>query len=140
MGTSENLKMSDKYIKQMVANCIEGLPNEACGILAAKNNNVVNIYAVTNADKSPVTYRLESREHFKAMEEIEEKDWKLAGFYHSHVKSPARPSETDLRLANYPDAYYFIVSLMEKGNPEVKAYRMNNSGFKEYEYEVIENE
>ena len=49
---------------------------------------------------------------------------------HSHVRSPARPSPTDVGLAFYPDALYLLVSLTEDqadpstGAPSVRAWRI----------------
>jgi proteasome lid subunit RPN8/RPN11 len=36
--------------------------------------------------------------------------WAIA---HSHVRSPAVPSPTDLGVAQYPDALYILVSLSD---------------------------
>lgn len=138
MGTSENLKINKQFLKQIIANCIDGMPNEACGIIAAKDNTVEKVFAITNAENSPKTYRLESREHFKAIKEIDLNDWVIAGFYHSHVESQAIPSAVDLKLAAYPDAYYFIVSLETIDDPVIKAFHINNEGYDELKYEVIE--
>jgi proteasome lid subunit RPN8/RPN11 len=134
------LKINKIFLDQMANNCIKGLPNEACGIVAAKNNNVVSIIAITNAESSPETYMFDSREHFKAMKLLDQNNWELIGFYHSHICSEAKPSKTDLKLAAYPDAYYFIVSLKDMKTPVIKAFQINNTGFKEHNFEVIEDD
>ncbi len=57
-------------------------------------------------------------------------DQVIWGIVHSHVRSPARPSPTDLGLAFYPDALYLLVSLAESevdrgtGLPRVRAWRI----------------
>jgi len=49
---------------------------------------------------------------------------------HSHVRSPARPSPTDVGLAFYPDALYVLVSLAPDqadpatGAESVRAWRI----------------
>ena len=35
----------------------------------------------------------------------------MVAIYHSHTRSPAFPSRTDVELATWPDAAYLIVSL-----------------------------
>ena len=49
------------------------------------------------------------------MIEIEENGWSLGAIYHSHTRSPAYPSQTDVNLAFYPDSLYLIVSLVDGG-------------------------
>ena len=39
-----------------------------------------------------------------------------------HLSSPSRPSEEDKRLAFDPTIEYLILSLMEEGNPVLKAF------------------
>ena len=52
------------------------------------------------------------------------------GIVHSHVRSPARPSPTDVALAFYPDALYVLVSLADDqvdpatGAESVRAWRI----------------
>ncbi|NIN95959.1 MAG: hypothetical protein GTO49_13495, partial [Anaerolineae bacterium] len=48
-------------------------------------------YQMTNADHSPVTYRLDPEEQYRAFTEIEEEGWELLAIYHSHSHSPAYP-------------------------------------------------
>ena len=49
---------------------------------------------------------------------------------HSHVRSPAVPSPTDVGAATYPDALYVLVSLSDleadavTGEPSVRAWRI----------------
>jgi proteasome lid subunit RPN8/RPN11 len=40
---------------------------------------------------------------------VEDSGWEPA-FYHSHSHSPAEPSDTDIRLVQYPSNFYLIVS------------------------------
>ena len=49
--------------------------------------------------------------------EMEEKGEELAAIYHSHTKSPAYPSQTDINLAAYPGVIYLISSLKEGEEP-----------------------
>jgi proteasome lid subunit RPN8/RPN11 len=47
----------------------------------------------------------------------------MLAIYHSHTKSAAYPSQTDVNQAvNWPDAIYLIVSLRDEDAPEVKGY------------------
>ena len=47
---------------------------------------------------------------------------------HSHVRSPARPSPTDIGLALYPDALYLLVSLADTRPTRRRASRRSGPG------------
>ena len=48
---------------EMVEHGLAGFPNESCGLLAGKEGRAVKFFPMTNADASPVTYRLDPTEH-----------------------------------------------------------------------------
>jgi proteasome lid subunit RPN8/RPN11 len=79
---------------------------------------------MTNADHSPLTYRLDPLEHLRTFDEIDERGWELAGIFHSHTHTEAYPSPTDRRLAFYPEATYVLVSLRDRAEPEIRAFRI----------------
>jgi proteasome lid subunit RPN8/RPN11 len=56
------------------------------------------------------------------------------GIYHSHPRSPAEPSQTDINLADYPEYVYLIVSLAE-AEPVVRAWRIADRKVSEEEIE-----
>jgi proteasome lid subunit RPN8/RPN11 len=55
--------------------------------------------------------------------EIERAGWELGAIYHSHTRSEAYPSQTDINLAFYPDALYLIVGVAGS-EPDLKAFRI----------------
>jgi proteasome lid subunit RPN8/RPN11 len=59
---------------------------------------------------------------------MDDEGLELAGIYHSHTHSEAYPSETDRRLAFYPDSRYLILSLSDRENPVLKAFRIEEGG------------
>ena len=42
---------------------------------------------------------------------MDDHGWDLGGIYHSHTRTRAYPSATDVKLAFYPDSVYLIVEL-----------------------------
>ncbi len=115
------LRIPRHIFDEMLAHCRAGYPHEACGILAGKENHVSRIYKMTNAEKSSVSYLLDSKEHFEAIRDMRENNLSMVGIFHSHTASAAYPSPTDVRLAFYEDAVYVIASLAGE-KPEVKAF------------------
>ena len=53
------------------------------------------------------------------------------GVYHSHPRSPAEPSQTDINLASYPHWTYLIVSLENGDAPVVRGWRIADGRVKE---------
>jgi proteasome lid subunit RPN8/RPN11 len=126
-----------RYIDDMIAHAREEAPNECCGILAGKDGRVLQLYRATNAEQSRYRYNIDSRELFRIHRECEERDWEFVGIYHSHTDSEAYPSPTDVRLAFWPEALYFVVSLRDSENPEVRAFRILDGQVSEEELEIV---
>jgi proteasome lid subunit RPN8/RPN11 len=105
-------------------------PNEACGVLAghaSQNGGAASrIFRMTNAERSPVIYRIDPKEQFRVFKEIEDEDLDLVAIYHSHTRSPAYPSATDVAQAYYPEAVYLIVSLANPDAPDLRGYRITD--------------
>jgi len=112
------------YLDEMVAHAQEEAPYEACGILAGANGRPTKLYRARNAEGSPVRFRIEPHDQLRIMREIEENGWEILGIYHSHPNGPDHPSATDVAQAFYPEAIYFIVSLRNPGQPQVRAFRI----------------
>ena len=110
-------------------------PNEACGLLAGSDGTATRLFAMTNAERSPVIYRIDPKEQLRAFNEIDEDGLQLVGIYHSHTRSPAYPSDTDVRQAYYPDAAYLIVSLAE-AEPVLRGFRINDGKVAEIDLEL----
>jgi len=121
---------------QMVEHAMGELPNEACGLLAGQDGGFVHFYPMTNADHSPVTYRLEPRDQIRVFNEIEERGWQVAGIFHSHTHTEAYPSPTDRGQAFYPEAYYVLVSLWDRDDPVIRGFTIRDGEVEEQEVRI----
>jgi proteasome lid subunit RPN8/RPN11 len=75
---------------------------------------------------------MDSAEMFQAVKDIRKQNLRLQVVYHSHPKDPARPSPTDLKIANdWEESWsqlnltlpmYLLVSLKNASQPDVKTY------------------
>jgi proteasome lid subunit RPN8/RPN11 len=119
-----------QILDEMLAHCREGHPNEACGILAGRGNEVLKIYKIHNLESSPVSYLMDSMEQFRGMKDMRENSLDMLGIFHSHPSSAAYPSPKDVSLAFYEDAAYVIVSFAGK-EPEVKAFSIRGGEIRE---------
>lgn len=107
---------------EIVAHAREDTPNECCGMIGGVDGEARTIYRAANAEASPLRYSIDASEQFRLMRTIEEAGEELVGIYHSHTKSAAYPSQTDVNLAGWPDAVYLIASLADAEAPDVKGF------------------
>jgi [CysO sulfur-carrier protein]-S-L-cysteine hydrolase len=116
-------------------------PNEACGLIAGHNHNgvgeAVQVFPMTNAERSPVIYRMEPAEQLRVFNQIDAAGLDLVGIYHSHTRSPAYPSSTDVSLAYYPEAVYLIVSLRDMDKPDLRGFRITDGKVTEIDLELV---
>jgi [CysO sulfur-carrier protein]-S-L-cysteine hydrolase len=96
-------------------------PYEVCGLLGVRPDGSIAHFPIDNAERSMTYYVMEPKQLLRAMREIEDEGWGLA-IYHSHTHSQAYPSETDKRLAAYPEATYLIVTLQDRDAPDIRAF------------------
>jgi proteasome lid subunit RPN8/RPN11 len=122
--------------KEIVEQGLREFPNESCGLIAAEAGAPVKVFPMTNADASPATYRLDGKEQLRVFDQLDELGWDLWAIYHSHTHSEAYPSETDVRLAFYPDARYVVVSLTDRANPELRSFWIRDGVVSEEELTI----
>ncbi len=71
----------------------------AAGWSPATDGQATRVYRARNAEESPFRYTIHPQDQFKITMEIEDRGEEIAAIYHSHTKSPAEPSQTDINLA-----------------------------------------
>ncbi len=118
------IELDPVFAKEMIEHGLHEFPNEACGLLAGKDGSAVRVFVMRNLDASPVSYRLDPKEQLEVFDRMDEEGLELFGIFHSHTHSEAYPSETDKRLALYPEARYFILSLSDRENPVIRAFQI----------------
>jgi [CysO sulfur-carrier protein]-S-L-cysteine hydrolase len=122
--------------EEMLEHCNDGRPHEACGILAASDGRIVRVFKMSNASVSPVRYSLDPREQFAVYRKLDESGWDLGGVFHSHTRTAAYPSPTDVRLAS-EDVPYVIVSLAEEP-AVIRAFRIQKANWTDETGEIEE--
>ena len=78
-----------------------------------------------NADASPFRYSIDASDLLRIVTDIDDAEEDLLAIYHSHTRSPAFPSRTDVDLAFWPDAAYLIVSLASDP-PDLRAFTIRD--------------
>jgi len=122
-----------RYADEIVKHARAEVPNECCGLLAGKNGTVLEVFRCESTEKSPYRYYLDPKDQIRVMREMDGKGWELVGIYHSHTHTEAYPSKTDVELAFYPEALYFIVSLQDRNAAVIRAFRITDGQIAEEE-------
>jgi proteasome lid subunit RPN8/RPN11 len=119
------LRLTASGYEAIVAHALDALPEEACGLLAAKpgSDDIDAVYPCRNAAASARVYTVEPLDHLRADRDAEDKGLEIVGVYHSHTHTDAYPSPTDVTQAPDPAWRYVIVSLKEP-EPVLRSYRI----------------
>lgn len=118
------MHIDDVLLKEMAEHGLREFPNEACGLLAGRDGEPVRFFAMRNLDASPASYRLDPKEQLQVFDLMDEEGLDLLGIFHTHTHSEAYPSETDRKLAFYPEALYLVMSLSDRERPDLRAFRI----------------
>jgi len=92
--------------------------------------------AMTSDPPAPDRYYMDPVQQVEVFTEMHKRGQSLLGIYHSHPAGPAGPTSADLQLAYHREAAYFIISLADADNPEVRAFMLRESGFEEIRFVV----
>ena len=123
----EVFKIPQTLVEEMSAHARGRAPEECCGLLGGEGNRGANVYPLRNVAPRPeVAYEAAPEELFEAQRRMRARGETLVGVYHSHPRSPdPEPSRTDVRLAFYPEAIYFIIGFDEEGGCVLRAFRIS---------------
>lgn len=105
-------------------------PNECCGFVGIDGDRAVRYWPVTNDAASPLRFEMSTKEYHFAVAEIEELGL-VIGIFHSHTRSPAYPSQTDVNFAELWPKSPWIIAGVAKGASELRAYAIDGSRVEE---------
>ena len=126
-------------------------PFECCGLLGGRNEEISHLYRIRNLEDSDriqdlkipsdrtVRYFMDERQLMDAMTNMRDNQLELLAIYHSHPRTEAYPSATDIRLAYYPDSSYLIISLQNPKHPEANLFCMVDGKVTPQTLKILEN-
>ncbi len=118
------MRINKTVVGKIINHALRDFPIEACGYLAGKNNNIIEIYPMKNADQTQTHYSFDVQEQFAVLKEARKKGLELKAVYHSHPHTPARMSVEDIRLAYDPDIIHLIYSVKDN---DLKAFKIEDN-------------
>ena len=130
------ITLQTSHRDQIFAYAREADPAECCGLIGGADCRVTSIYPLHNVAADPkVSYEAAPEDLFAAQRQMRDRGEVLVAIYHSHPRSAEpEPSETDVRLAYYPQAVYVIIGLAGP-QPVARAFRISE---REERWEEVE--
>jgi proteasome lid subunit RPN8/RPN11 len=129
------MHLTRELYDEMVAHARAETPNESCGMLAAADGRFTAFFAAENEFASPLRFRIAAQDQIRIYNEIEGRGEEVA-IFHSHPKTEAAPSQTDVNLAaDWPGAIWVICSLADE-EPVLRAFRIDGPRVEEIDLVV----
>ncbi len=141
------MRFARDVAEDVQAHAREGYPFEVCGLLlrasAQGPARIVASRRMTNhePERPRVRYVIDALEQLRADDEARARGLEISGYYHSHPDHPARPSETDRRIAagGLSDGVLHVVVGVQGGHetePTAWIFRDAVEGFEAEPFEV----
>lgn len=145
MSTPFHLQLPRRLYEAMVAQASAELPNECCGVLAAKTPAtpvtmpivIEQVYPLINAARSPVEYLSDDESMFAAIRDMRKHGREIVAVYHSHPTSDPIPSRKDLER-NYSELVVNFIISLKVGKPEMRGWWLADNAYREAEWELID--
>lgn len=119
------LTVNRELVDEIIEHCRREYPREACGIVAGVDGRPRRVYPMSNVSPEPTSrYLIDVKEQKAVFDTMRAVGESPVAIFHSHPRTPAFPSETDIDLAYYPDLVYLIVSLAAEP-PDMRGFRID---------------
>ena len=130
------MRIARGLYEQMIEHARQDAPDECCGMVAGRDDQVVKVYRATNIEHSHLRFMIDPKEQLRIDRDIEASGLELTAIYHSHTRTAPKPSETDLIYAKlWPGVLWVIVGLAAD-EPEVRTWRIDDGQAAETELVV----
>ncbi len=124
------MRIRQALIDEIIAHSRDDAPNECCGLVGGKAGEASSVLRAENLYPSPL--RFEIANPVPLLRQIEEAGEELAAIYHSHTRSEAYPSQTDINMAlGWPDPIWLICSLADPDQPVVRGFEIRDRQVRE---------
>jgi len=127
-----------RVLDEVRAHAHEAWPRECCGMLVGAADRIHDSARAANLAEGTTRFHIDPRDHIRAIRDARTRHLDVIGFYHSHPRSRAWPSETDVAEAGYAGAMHLIVGVDEQGALELRLFTIDGTSVTEFGYETTE--
>ena len=142
------MRIPRAQVEAMLAHARSGYPFEVCGVMLGRggegDRRVEEVVAVVNREtEAPrVRYQIAPEDLIRIQRAARDQGREILGYYHSHPDHPARPSETDRRIAaeGLSDGIVYVVIGVQGGTettPTAWIFRDAKQAFDDEPFEVV---
>jgi len=124
-----------RVLDDVRAHADEDAPRECCGVLIGRPQVILESARALNLAEGTTRFLLDPRDHIRAMREARARQMDVIGFYHSHPRSRAYPSETDVAECGYAGALHLIAGEGESGR-EMRLFVIDGGNVEELRFRV----
>jgi proteasome lid subunit RPN8/RPN11 len=139
------MRVRREVLEAIVAHARRENPRECCGLLVGDSHQAIEAVPVTNVAEEPLRqYEVSPVEHLAQIKRCRERSSSagdaldVIGAYHSHPRSHARPSPTDLERACQDFLFVIAGPVSEAADVPVRGYRLNAGVFEEVQLVVVD--
>ena len=111
-------------------------PRECCGVLVGRDATITGHARARNLAAGTTRFQLDPIDHIRAMRESRLQGLDVVGFYHSHPKSRAYPSDTDIAECGYFGVLHVIAGF-DAGAEELRLFRITEHAVEELAYQTV---
>lgn len=129
---NSELSLPRTVVNRMLAHAQQNPEQEICGLISrAANQSLCYLPIANRAVDSKHRYQMDEKQLIDSMRALRDNDEELLAIVHSHPSASAQASALDIEQANYPEAYYLIISLNTRGVLEMRAWRISDGNVSE---------
>ncbi len=131
------IEIAGSAFDEIHAHAREQAPRECCGMLVGTPAHVTRAMRARNLETGATRFLIDPHDHIAALKWARERQLDVVGFYHSHPRSPAFPSETDVAESGYSGVMHLIVGGAGEPWSETRVFELGPPAIKELEYVVV---
>ena len=134
------MKLSRALYDEMEAHARAELPNEACGIVTTSGGSPTRFHPARNLHSSPMRFEIHPADLYRIYDESEKAGEELGILFHSHPKTEARPSQTDINMNRNIEQVWgsmvWLIASLEGGEFVLRGFEIDGGAVEEVELDV----
>jgi proteasome lid subunit RPN8/RPN11 len=135
VSDGERVGIAAAVLEAVSAHARDEAPRECCGLLVGTGASIDEAVRTSNLEPGTTRYRIDPADHFRLIKQLRGTGRDIVGAYHSHPRSPARPSPTDIAEAS-GEGFLYVIASLAAGTPEIRAYRIDGEAAREVTLET----
>ena len=126
-----------RVLDDVLAHAQAEAPRECCGMLVGDGTSIADHVRATNLAEGTTRFLIDPQDHIRALREARARDLDVVGFYHSHPRSRAYPSPTDVAECGYAGVLHLIVGKDETGALRARLFTIDGETITEVPYAAL---